>query len=100
MRALQDLRYAARGLLRSKGFTAAVILTLGLGLGANAAMFGVIDRLMFRPFPYLKDPGTVHRVYLRTTYRGRTSTSFVFPYARYLDLARGTSSFADRKSVV
>ena len=94
MRALQDLRYAARGLLRSKGFTATVILTLGLGLGANAAMFGVIDRLMFRPFPYLKDPGTVHRVYLRATYRGRTSTSFVFPYTRYLDLARGTSSFA------
>ncbi|HEV8358649.1 MAG TPA: ADOP family duplicated permease [Gemmatimonadales bacterium] len=94
MRALQDLRYAARGLLRSPGFSATVILTLGLGLGANAAMFGVIDRLMFRPFSYLNDPGTVHRVYLRTTYRGRTSTNFVFPYTRYLDLARGSSSFA------
>src|ERR1043165_9391875 len=82
----QDVRYALRVLRRSPGFTFAVIATLGLGIGANAAMFGVIDRLMFRPYPYLNDPGTVHRVYLRTTYRGRTSTSFVFPYTRYLDL--------------
>src|SRR5688500_1676833 len=59
----QDLRYAFRGLRRSPGFTATVILTLGLGIGANAAMFGVIDRLMFRPFPYLRGAGTVHRVY-------------------------------------
>ena len=67
---LQDVRYALRGLCRSPGFTATVIITLGLGIGANAAMFGVIDRLMFRPYPYLRDPDTVHRVYLQTTYQG------------------------------
>src|SRR5580693_5922171 len=59
----QDLRYTLRGLRRAPGFTAAVIVTLGLGIGANAAMFGVIDRLMFRPYPYLRDPESVQRLY-------------------------------------
>lgn len=91
---LQDLRYAMRGLRRSPGFAATVIVTLGLGIGANAAMFSIIDRLMFRPFPYLRDPGVVHRVYLQTTSRGRVFTNFTIPYTRYLDLRGSTSSFS------
>jgi putative ABC transport system permease protein len=91
----QDIRYAFRGLRRSPGFTATVILTLGLGIGANAAMFGVIDRLMFRPFPYLRDPATVNRVYLQTTSRGRVNARSTFAYLRYLDLRRSTSSFSE-----
>ena len=83
----RDLAYALRGLRRSRGFTVTVIATLGLGIGANAAMFGVVDRLMFRRLPYLRDPGSVHRVYLQSTVRGRVVTSTVFPYARYLDLS-------------
>src|SRR5438309_3523090 len=75
-------------------FTATVIATLALGVGANAAMFGVVDRLMFRPFPYLKDPTSVHRVYLQVTSCGRVSTNTVFPFTRYLDLERSTSSFS------
>jgi putative ABC transport system permease protein len=89
----QDVRYAFRALRKSPGFAAAVILTLGLGIGANAAMFGVVDRLMFRPYAYLRDPATVHRVYLRTTTRGNTTTSWHTEYARYLDLARWSRSF-------
>jgi putative ABC transport system permease protein len=95
----QDLRYAFRGLRRSPGFTATVILTLGLGIGANAAMFGVIDRLMFRPFPYLRDPGTVHRVYLQSTYRGRIGTRFTFPYTRYRDLVHDSGVFSQHAGV-
>ena len=90
----QDIRFAFRGLRKSPAFSAAVILTLGLGIGANAAMFGVIDRLMFRPYAYLRDPGMVNRVYLRSTNRGTTTTSWHTEYARYLDLQRGTRSFA------
>jgi len=89
-----DLAYALRGLRRSRGFTITAIATLGLGIGANAAMFGVVDRLMFRRLPYLRDPGSVHRVYLQSTVRGRVVTSTVFPYARYLDLERSTRSFS------
>ena len=91
---LHDLRYAARGLRRSPGFAIIVIVTLALGIGANAAMFGVIDRLMFRAFPFLHDPASVNRVYLQTTYRGRTTASTTFPYRRYLDLSRATSTIA------
>jgi predicted permease len=90
----QDVRYALRGLRPSPRFTAAVVITLGLGIGANAAMFNVIDQLMFRPFAYLRDPANVHRVYLRLPGRDRLLTSESFPYARYLDLARWTSSFS------
>jgi len=87
---LQDLRYALRGLRRSPGFTTTVILTLALGIGVNAAMFAVIDHLMFRPFPLLRTPEDVHRVYLRTTYRGSTNANPVFPFLRYRDLLAAT----------
>jgi putative ABC transport system permease protein len=90
----QDVRYAVRGLKRSPGFTVAVVLTLGLGIGANAAMFNLIDQLMFRPFPYLRDPGTVHRVYLRTAGWARDNLYVVFPYTRYADLARWSTTFS------
>jgi len=91
---LFDVRYALRGLRRSPGFTATVIATLGLGIGANAAMFGVIDRLMFRPFPYMHEPDEVHRVYIQTTIRGRTNTTTTFPFLRFLDLTKATNTIA------
>jgi predicted permease len=55
----QDVRLAVRMLLRSPGFAAVVVLTLGLGIGANAAIFGVINSLLLRPLP-VADP---HRLY-------------------------------------
>ncbi|MEX2154192.1 MAG: ABC transporter permease [Gemmatimonadaceae bacterium] len=96
----QDVRYAFRGLRKSPGFALAVVATLGLGIGANAAMFGVIDRLMFRPYPYLRDPGSVDRVYLETAGRGRGNTYTVFPYAQYLDLKKWTTSFSQHAAFV
>ena len=90
----QEVRYAMRGLRRAPGFTGAVVLTLGLGIGANAAMFNIIDQLMFRPFAYLRDPAHVHRVYLRLPGRDRLLSRESFPYARYLDLERWTASFS------
>lgn len=91
---LQDLRYGLRGLVRSPGFTATVVLTLGLGIGANAALFAVIDRIMFRPYPYMHDPGSVNRVYFQIWRGERRRTFSTMPYTRYQDLRRNTSSFA------
>jgi putative ABC transport system permease protein len=92
----QDVRYTIRGLRRSPGFAIPVILTLGLGLGANAAMFGVVDRLMFRPDPYLRDPASVDRVYLRVKGWSRDRPFSVFPYTRYLDLRRWATTVSQQ----
>jgi predicted permease len=48
----RDLRLALRGMRRRPGFTVAVVLTLALGIGANTAIFGVVDGILIKPLPY------------------------------------------------
>lgn len=55
-----DVCMVARSLMRAKGFTAAAIVTFALGIGANIAVFSVIDRLLFRPLPYTEPDRLVH----------------------------------------
>src|SRR4051812_41040041 len=60
----QDLRYGARKLRTSPGFTLVAVLTLAIGIGANTVMFGIIDALLFRPPADVADPARLVRVEL------------------------------------
>jgi predicted permease len=91
---LQDIRYAIRGLRARPAFTLGVMVTLGLGIGANAAMFGIIDQLLFRSPAYMRDAATVHRVYLTWTSNAQNQVARNIQYPRYIDLRRDTHSFS------
>jgi putative ABC transport system permease protein len=70
----QDLRYGLRILRNSPGFTTITALTLALGIGANTAIFSVIDSVMLRPLPY-KDSDCVAAVWDRDPHGGRKGYS-------------------------
>jgi len=83
----QDSRYAARGLGRSLGFTLGVVLTLALGIGANAAVFALIDRLLLRPAPHLADAKMLRRVHVEMVFEnGRRDTRGPMSYAEFAAL--------------
>ena len=63
---VRDVRHMGRGLATSPGFACAVILTLGIGIGANTAIFSVVDQLLLRPLPY---PSGERLVTINETFR-------------------------------
>lgn len=89
---LHDVRYALRGLRRKPAFAIAVVVILALGIGANATMFGVIDRLLLRPPAFLTSPDRVHRVYLSTIVNGERFYGASTSYHRFRDISDSAKS--------
>jgi predicted permease len=95
-----DVRYAIRQLRRSPGFSAALALTFALGIGANATMFEILDRLLFRPPAFMPDADRVGRVYLRRARPdGTERIDNNISYLRYLELRDHTRAFAQTAAV-
>src|SRR6185369_10825416 len=72
---IQDVRYGARSLLKTPGFTMVAALTLALGLGANTAMFSVVYGVLLRPLPYA-DPASLIVLNETTPKVGTVSVSY------------------------
>jgi putative ABC transport system permease protein len=90
-----EVRFAARGLLRARGYTIAVVATLALASGANLTVFGIMDGLTYRPLKYLRAPHEVHRVYWQWTDNGQRTTSASTQYTRFVDFTREARTFAE-----
>jgi predicted permease len=78
----QDLVYAIRGLVRSPGFAIMAVLTLALGVGANAAVFSVLDRLFGQAPPGVHEPDGLRRLYVHQPDHP-FQPGMVFPYFNY-----------------
>jgi len=85
----QDLRYALRQLRKSPGFTAVAVFTLALGIGANTAVFSVVDQVLLHPLPY---PDSDRIVKVSETFQG-ISTDDASP-ANYLDWVSQDQAFS------
>jgi predicted permease len=94
----QDATYTLRDLRRNPTFTIGVTLTLALGIGANAAMFSLIDRLLFRSPAYMIDASSVNQAYFYRTSNGKESGTGG-QYARVMDVVQYSSAFSQAAAV-
>ena len=85
----QDIRYAFRVLLSNRGFAAIAILTLALGIGANTALFSVVNGVLLNPLPF-PNPDDIYALYTKTATFEQSSIT----YPNFLDWQKQNHSFA------
>src|SRR5262245_17523481 len=89
---IKDIRYAVRGLLKNRAFSTVAVLTLALGIGANAAIFSVVNAVLLKPLKF-RDPERLVIVWEEATFAG-------FPKntpapGNYIDWKAQNQSFED-----
>src|SRR5829696_2860181 len=89
-RLFQDLRYSARMLLKTPGFTAVAVIALALGIGVNSTIFSFVNAILLRPLPF-DDPEKLLFVDETAFKRGRDSMNVSFP--NFLDWREQNSVF-------
>src|SRR5467141_2468602 len=86
----QDIRFAFRMFSNSRGFAAIAVLTLALGIGANTALFSVVNGVLLNPLPF-SNPDELYAVYSKTAAFGQSSIS----YPNFLDWQKQNHSFSN-----
>src|SRR3954453_3039419 len=100
---LQDIRYGARMLFRSPGFTAVAIISLALGIGANTAVFSVVNAALLKTLPY-RDPQSIVLVWgedkAAGSSRGQVSATDVADYRARNHVFTEISTYTDYRPVL
>jgi putative ABC transport system permease protein len=93
-----DLRFALRQMIKKPGFTAVVVLTMALGIGANAAIFSVLDAVLLRPLPYSNPEGLI-KVWTRFTGIGLPNDQNWVSAPEFRDFQQLNRSFSDLAAI-
>src|SRR4051812_16515538 len=89
----RDIRQTSRALRKTPGFTVVVLLTLALGIGANTAIFSLMDQVLLRSLP-VRDPGSLILLDGPGAFQGRTFNLQTFSYPMYTDFRDQTQVFS------
>jgi putative ABC transport system permease protein len=95
---IQDLRFAVRQMVKKPGFTAVVVLTMALGIGANAAISSVLDAVLLRPLPYSSPEGLI-KVWTRFTGIGMPNDQNWVSAPEFRDFQQLNKSFSDLAAI-
>jgi putative ABC transport system permease protein len=95
---IQDLRFAVRQMVKKPGFAAVVVLTMALGIGANAAIFSVLDAVLLKPLPYSNPEGLI-KVWTRFTGIGAPNDQNWVSAPEFRDFQQLNKSFSDLAAI-